>query len=34
MKALVYHGPGKKAWEAVPKPTLQDEPTPSCGLTQ
>ncbi len=23
MKALVYHGPGKKAWEEVPKPTLQ-----------
>ncbi len=23
MKALVYHGPGQKAWEDVPKPTLQ-----------
>jgi len=23
MKALVYHGPGKKAWEEVPKPELQ-----------
>jgi len=23
MKALVYHGPGKKAWEEKPKPTLQ-----------
>ncbi len=23
MKALVYHGPGKKAWEEVPKPRLQ-----------
>ena len=22
MKALVYHGPGKKAWEEKPKPTL------------
>jgi alcohol dehydrogenase len=22
MKALVYHGPGQKAWEDVPKPTL------------
>jgi alcohol dehydrogenase len=22
MKALVYHGPGKKAWEDVPKPTI------------
>jgi alcohol dehydrogenase len=26
MKALVYHGPGKKAWEEVPKPTI-NEPT-------
>ncbi|MDR1117744.1 MAG: alcohol dehydrogenase catalytic domain-containing protein, partial [Bifidobacteriaceae bacterium] len=24
MKALVYHGPGKKAWEEVPDPTIQD----------
>ena len=24
MKALVYHGPGKKAWEDKPKPTLND----------
>lgn len=24
MKALVYHGPGRKAWEEVPDPTLQD----------
>ena len=23
MRALVYHGPGQKAWEEVPKPTLQ-----------
>jgi alcohol dehydrogenase len=23
MKALVYHGPNKKAWEEVPKPTIQ-----------
>jgi alcohol dehydrogenase len=23
MRALVYHGPGSKAWEEVPKPTLQ-----------
>lgn len=23
MKALVYHGPGSKAWEEVPRPTLQ-----------
>ncbi len=26
MKALVYHGPGKKAWEEKPKPIIQ-EPT-------
>jgi alcohol dehydrogenase len=26
MKALVYHGPGQKAWETVPDPVLQ-EPT-------
>ena len=24
MKALVYHGPGKRAWEAVPDPVLVD----------
>jgi threonine dehydrogenase-like Zn-dependent dehydrogenase len=24
MKALVYHGPGKKAWDDVPNPKLQD----------
>ena len=23
MKALVYHGPGRKAWEQVPDPVLQ-----------
>jgi alcohol dehydrogenase len=25
MKALVYHGPNNKAWEEVPKPTLQTD---------
>jgi alcohol dehydrogenase len=25
MKALVYHGPGQKAWEDAPKPTLIDD---------
>ncbi|MGI8708927.1 MAG: zinc-dependent alcohol dehydrogenase family protein [Actinomycetota bacterium] len=25
MKALVYHGPGNKAWEEVPKPVLLDD---------
>jgi alcohol dehydrogenase len=24
MKALVYHGPGKRAWETVPDPRLED----------
>jgi alcohol dehydrogenase len=24
MKALVYHGPGKRAWEEKPRPSLQD----------
>jgi threonine dehydrogenase-like Zn-dependent dehydrogenase len=24
MKALVYHGPGQRAWESVPDPKLQD----------
>lgn len=24
MKALVYRGPGKRAWEDVPKPELLD----------
>ena len=25
MQALVYHGPGRKAWEEVPKPDLVDD---------
>src|SRR6195952_5322788 len=25
MRALVYHGPGQKAWEQVPKPLLIDD---------
>jgi alcohol dehydrogenase len=24
MKALVYHGPGKRAWEELPKPSVKD----------
>src|SRR5450755_3444393 len=24
MKALVYHGPGKYAWESKPRPTIQE----------
>ena len=39
MKALVYHGPGRKAWEDVPDPVLKDptdaivrvETTTICG---
>ncbi|QEO14040.1 zinc-binding dehydrogenase [Agromyces intestinalis] len=39
MKALVYHGPGQKAWEEVPDPTIQHprdaivrvETTTICG---
>jgi alcohol dehydrogenase len=25
MRALVYHGPGQKAWEERPKPTVSDD---------
>lgn len=25
MRAIVYHGPGQKAWEEVPEPTIQDD---------
>lgn len=31
MKALVYHGPGKKSWEEVPNPTLR---LPSDAIVQ
>ena len=39
MKALVYHGPGKKSWDEVPDPVIQDatdalvrvEATTICG---
>jgi alcohol dehydrogenase len=31
MKALVYHGPGQKAWEEVPDPTLR---SPSDAIVQ
>ena len=24
MHALVYHGPGQRAWESVPDPVIQD----------
>ncbi len=33
MKALVYHGPGKRAWENKPRPTIQGiRAMPSYGL--
>jgi alcohol dehydrogenase len=25
MRAVVYHGPGNKTWEEVPKPSLRDD---------
>jgi len=25
MKGLVYHGPGRKTWEEVPKPVIVDD---------
>src|SRR5690606_29254321 len=31
MKALVYHGPGNKAWEEVPDPQIQ---TPTDAIVQ
>ena len=31
MKALVYHGPGSKAWEEVPDPTIQ---SPTDAIVQ
>jgi hypothetical protein len=31
MKALVYHGPGKKQLEDMPKPMLRRRPMLSCG---
>jgi alcohol dehydrogenase len=41
MKALVYHGPGQKAWEEVPNPEIIDptdvivqvDTTTICGPT-
>ncbi|MEY2462895.1 MAG: alcohol dehydrogenase, partial [Acidimicrobiaceae bacterium] len=25
MKALAYHGPGQKAWEEAPKPSVRED---------
>lgn len=32
MKAVVYHGPGNKAWEEVPDPTIQDGTDVICKI--
>lgn len=34
MKALVYHGPGKRAWAEVPKPALQTETDAIVRITK
>jgi hypothetical protein len=31
MKALVYHGPGKRTWEDKTQPTFRGPATPSLG---
>jgi hypothetical protein len=33
MKALVFHGPGSKAWEEVPHPQILDDTDAMCGST-
>ena len=32
MRALVYHGPGRKAWEDVPKPEIAADTDAIQGL--
>jgi hypothetical protein len=34
MKALVYHGPGQRAWEHVPDPTLVEPTDAIVGSTR
>jgi len=34
MKALVYHGPGKRAWEEVPKPAMKAETDAIVKITK
>ncbi len=34
MKALVYHGPGKRAWEEAPKPVLKAETDAMVRITK
>jgi len=33
MKALIYHGPGKRAWENKPRPTIQDPGDATVRIT-
>ena len=33
MKALVYHGPGKRAWEEKPRPTIKDASDAIVNIT-
>ena len=33
MQALVYHGPGKKTWDEVAKPTITTTPMRSSAST-
>ena len=34
MKALVYHGPGKRSWDDVPDPTIEAPTDASCESTR
>lgn len=34
MKALVYHGPGKRSWEEKPKPTIKDSTDAIVSITK
>jgi alcohol dehydrogenase len=34
MKALVYHGPGQRAWETKPKPTIRERGDAIVRLTR
>lgn len=33
MKALVFHGPGKRAWEDKPRPAIRDPGDTIVGIT-
>jgi len=34
MKALVYHGPGKRGWEEKPKPTIKNSTDAIIRITK